>query len=638
MSVWLECFEMSITLGLNIASLRSQRQLGKTSAGLGTVFERLSSGLRINSASDDPAGLAVADSLKANQLIYNQAVRNLVDGQSLLSVADTALSELTGIVMRLEELATQASSSTYTTTQREALNVEAHALSDEFLRITRTTEFNGQKLFTGENPIVSLQAGAGENAILQTSVGGAVGTGEFTGVFNRTASQGYVTSSVNLGDINGDGVLDLVTAGNGFGSGYATVRTGTGAGAFGEARYFATEQYTSSDSQLADINGDGILDLITAGRATINGHGYATARLGDGSGSFNNAISYATGDIAYDLEVVDLNGDDKLDLITSGAGSQVIVRLGDGSGSFGTAQTFTGISTFNIALGDVNGDELLDLVGDQGGEVRVHLGDGAGSFNFGSTFASLSGNARDSELVDLNQDGTLDLVLMENSVASVFLGNGVGSFTFLQTLSVGPIAGRQLDVADVNGDGLLDILYSGPNASLDGYVGVLLGDGNGSFDTFTSFATGSDGFAITTGDVDGDGILDVVTNGYSYDDYFGYASVHKGISTSGVAPLLPFSLATSADARQALPILQRKHEQLVSQRGEIGALQARIEIAASVLTIVSENLSVAESRIRDADSAHEAAELIRLQLLQQATAAVLAQANQQPALVLSLLS
>ena len=99
-----------------------------------------------------------------------------------------------------------------------------------------------------------------------------------------------------------------------------------------------------------------------------------------------------------------------------------------------------------------------------------------------------------------------------------------------------------------------------------------------------------------------------------------------------------FRLATIADAKQALPIFQRKREQLAEQRGEIGAYQSRIQAASNVLFSTTENYAAAESRIRDADIASESSELTRLSILQQSAAAVLSQANQQPALAIQLLN
>ena len=118
---------LPITLGSNIASLGAQRRLANASEKLGSVFERLSSGLRINRASDDAAGLAVSSSLNAYQRIYTQGVRNLNDGVSALSIADGAIGQLSNIVTRQNELAEQAANGIYTTVPRSALDREAQA-------------------------------------------------------------------------------------------------------------------------------------------------------------------------------------------------------------------------------------------------------------------------------------------------------------------------------------------------------------------------------------------------------------------------------------------------------------------------------------------------------------------------------
>jgi flagellin len=162
---------------------------------------------------------------------------------------------------------------------------------------------------------------------------------------------------------------------------------------------------------------------------------------------------------------------------------------------------------------------------------------------------------------------------------------------------------------------------------------VLLGLGDGTFAARVSYSVETMPYSIVTGDFTGDGVLDLVSSGYS-----GSATLLLGRSKDGVAPLLPFSLSTLADARQALPVFKRKREQLEVQRGEIGAFQSRIDVARNVLEVSSENFRAAESRIRDADIADESSRLVRLNILQQAAASVLAQANQQPALVLQLLS
>jgi len=614
---------MAITLGSNIASLRAQRKLSETSSELSTVFERLSSGQRINRASDDAAGLAIADALKADSKIFRQGVRNLNDGLSLLNIADSAIEILSSIVIRLEELATQAANGVYGAQQRKALDAEAQALSDEFFRISKTTEFNGLNLFTGENPIISLQAGAGENAIINTSVGGAIGTGGFGTA--STFSVGAFPVSVTTGDFNGDGILDLVTADQGANT--ISVLLGDGTGGFGTASTFSVGAGPLSVTT-GDFNGDGILDLVTA-----DFFGGNSVLLGDGTGGFGTASTFSVGFSPFSVTTGDFNGDGILDLVTADNGPDIIsVLLGDGTGGFGTASTFTvGASPVSVTTGDFNGDGILDLVtADSGGTTSVLLGDGTGGFGTASTF-SVGASPFSVTTGDFNGDGILDLVTADSGggTTSVLLGNGTGGFGTASTFSVGGTP-TSVTTGDFNGDGILDLVTADYGS---GTTSVLLGDGTGGFGTASTFSVGANPRSVTTGDFNGDGILDLVTTDTGPDTI----SVLLGKTKDGVAPLLEFSLLTLADARQALPVFSRKREQLAAQRGEIGAYQARIEVAVNVLEVASENFRAAESRIRDADIAEEAAKLTRLNILQQASAAILAQANQQPALALQLL-
>jgi len=117
----------------------------------------------------------------------------------------------------------------------------------------------------------------------------------------------------------------------------------------------------------------------------------------------------------------------------------------------------------------------------------------------------------------------------------------------------------------------------------------------------------------------------------------GQASVLTGQTREGMAPILPFSLRTMADARQAMGVIDNKLNSLSAERGKIGAFQSRLQVANNTLSSARENFSAAEGRIQDADVAQESAALTRTQILQQAGAAVLSQANQQPALALALL-
>ena len=157
---------MAISIGSNITSLQAQRRLDITGGKLSQAFNKLSSGYRINRGADDAAGLAIAESLKAQSRIAGQALRNTNDGISTIAIADGALGEVGNILSRLAELASQAANGTLSTTQRSVVSNEFVALSSEIERIAAVTEFNGIKLLSGSSNIV-IQVGTGSTSSSQ---------------------------------------------------------------------------------------------------------------------------------------------------------------------------------------------------------------------------------------------------------------------------------------------------------------------------------------------------------------------------------------------------------------------------------------------------------------------------------------
>ncbi len=145
---------MAINIRTNVPSLLAQRNLDLSSSRLNTSYERLSSGLRINRASDDAAGLAIAESLKADSKVASVAIRNASDGVSIISIADQAIGQISNVLSRLAELAEQSANGVYANTQRSALQNEFTALTSEIERIAITTEFNGLKLLSGGGEVV----------------------------------------------------------------------------------------------------------------------------------------------------------------------------------------------------------------------------------------------------------------------------------------------------------------------------------------------------------------------------------------------------------------------------------------------------------------------------------------------------
>ena len=150
---------MALVINHNLSSLTAQRNLSNTGRSLGKAFERVSSGLRVNSAADDAAGLGVAENLEAASRSARVAMRNTNDGISVVQTAEGATSEVGNILKRMRELAVQSSSETLESTERQYIQDEYTALASEVDRIAEVTEFNGLKLTNNSNTSLSIQVG-----------------------------------------------------------------------------------------------------------------------------------------------------------------------------------------------------------------------------------------------------------------------------------------------------------------------------------------------------------------------------------------------------------------------------------------------------------------------------------------------
>ncbi len=150
---------MAVTINTNVGSLTAQKNLANTQAALSKSFARLSSGYRINSASDDAAGLAISDSMQSQIRSYTVAGRNTNDGISMAQTADGALGQVTDILGRMRELATQGANGSLQTSDRAYLATEFKSLQSEVKRILTSTKFNGNALITQTSSSVSFQVG-----------------------------------------------------------------------------------------------------------------------------------------------------------------------------------------------------------------------------------------------------------------------------------------------------------------------------------------------------------------------------------------------------------------------------------------------------------------------------------------------
>lgn len=610
--------------------MQAQRQLGVASGRLGASFSRLSSGLRINRASDDAAGLAIASSLNLDAKVYLQGVRNLNDGVSALSIAQGALSELREIVIRQIELAEQAANGTYTLKQRKPLDQEASQLVEEFNRIVRTAEFNNTKLIDNSLTNLSVVGGYGATGSLSLSIGSQFSHAVSTGVMQSFQTVGATApaDTIDLADFNGDGVLDVV-------SGVSTnvgIYIGNSNGTFKSPVAYDTG-IQASGVAAGDFNGDGLADVARTDEITGN----IGILLGNGNGTLKAVVSYSTtlADSRW-VNAFDINQDGSLDLIVedTGVGNTFNILLGNGNGTFGSPIVVTAGNApiENPGIGDINGDGIYDLaVSDYNSNtISVLFGNGNGTFK--SRVAYASGTQPSGVVLkDFNRDGILDMANTNFGGATwgLRMGNRDGTFQSYQTFATGT-GPSDIQSADMNEDGYLDIVI-GENGSNG--TRIYFGNGDGTFGAGILNVTSGANEDIALADLNGDGALDIVA---------GNGGVTGGITaalsaTINVSTVSKLDLTTAANSRQALEISKKRLLRVTSELGAIGSFESRIQSAVTTLQVTRESYLSASSQIMDADVAAETAELARQQIIQNAAVAVLSQANNEPTLALLLI-
>ncbi|WP_282347575.1 flagellin [Pseudomonas sp. PS01301] len=483
---------MALSVNTNTASLTVQKNLNKASDALSTSMTRLSSGLKINSAKDDAAGLQISNRLTSQINGLSVAVKNANDGISIAQTAEGAMQESTNILQRMRELALQSANGSNSSEDRSSLQSEYSQLTSELTRISTTTTFGGRNLLDGSFGSTAFQIGANANE----------------------------TINVTLGDISANkiGSQQLKSA---------TIAPTT-AGVTGELTF--------------NVTGGGSAKSVVIGAADVANSAKSVAS------ALNNAVPG----------------------LSATASTTVSLSVAKDAGA-----------SFSIKVGDA---DAVDIIG-------------------------------------ANSTAELADQLSSNAAA---LGISVDFDSSKGTLKITSASGENVSFGNLS--------TAGGGAAATEFVGLsaAVADGSG---TTPALSGGAVTDATTlTGAVQMNSAKAYSVTGTGATAFLGGAT-----AASTLTSIDKTSITTADGAQNALAAIDKAISNIDSQRADLGAIQNRFDSTVSNLQSISENSSAARSRVQDADFASETAELTKQQTLQQASTAILSQANQLPSSVLKLL-
>jgi len=592
---------MPLVVNSNISSLNAQRQLLQSGADLDKASERLASGKRINSAADDAAGLAISNRQTSQIRGLDQAIRNANDGVSLIQTAEGALDETTNILQRMRELAIQSSNGIYSDTDRTTLDAEVQQLKAEIDRIAETTSFNGQNILDGSLGNVALQVGSEANQTIDLNI------------------QGF--SATSLGGSGGD----VITAEVGSGAaGVAALSALVGGDELVVNDVAITSLSTATtvndalDIINADLEGKGAqvsslasVEAKAAGDGQlIEGTDTLTLEVEGGDGNLQTFILSGTSNLD---ELVDkINSDTIVSASISDSGKLVLSAEGvesiEVTGNTTAAQEASGFTTG----GGVGGDGIINKfslvftdTSADGSGVKIEAGTGATAAEIDAL--GLNVNDDDGNLLGAALTATAGATNDINAGDLVINGVEIGA----------------IDAATTN-TGDIDAVVEAVN-KLTSETGVIAFEAAGATNQLGLRSVSGDPIKIEYG-----------ANATAADVY-SITGLNEQNAAVGAGSVASVSVATASGAQSAINVIDTALEQINSTRSELGAINNRLDFTVSNLSNVSEKTSAARSRIVDADFAAETAQLSRSQVLQQASQAILAQANARPQQVLSLL-
>jgi flagellin-like hook-associated protein FlgL len=681
-----------VSLLSNIAALKSQTKLNQVTRNVTSSFEKLASGLRINKASDDAAGLAISSELNLDKRVYHQGVRNINDGISLLTIADSAVNELSDILSRMQELAQQGANGSYSNNQREALQKEATALTSEYNRILNTTRFNDMSILTGSGTSLTLQGGFGTNGTLSSQIGASATAGDQAGITRLVSyanSGAQANNNVTLLGISADGRylgatslatnlvngdansqqdsfrIDAVTGeiklasttssgvqGNGLSTtntisadgryvGFISLATNLAAGDTNGVYDAFVKDMETGELKLVSSNSSGIIGNLSSFIREISiDNRFALIH----SAATNLVVGDTNG--VYDVFLKNLLTNETTLVSTSSTNQQANGDSFSGGVSGDGRYVLFRSDATNLVAGDVNGVTDVFVKDIQTGTVRLVSTSSLGVQGNGSSsaiaithdgvFAAFNSNA--SNLVSDDTNGVQDSfvknlitgdIINVNTDSNGQIGNGASGLT-----------GLSADGRFVTFRSLASNLVAGDtNGVQDVFVKDLLTNETRIVSVATDGTIGNGSSSISS--ISGDGrfvAFESASTNLAGTDSNGFTDIFiRDLKKVGVQEISGIVVSNQGSARLSLALIERNQQELSSYRVSLGTSLSRADTFVRSLKSLSEQTENAVLRITDVDVAEESSHMIKNQILQQAGTSVMAQANLQPKVALRLL-
>ena len=629
---------MGMSINTNVVSINAQRNLGLSGSSLAASMQRLSSGLRVNSAKDDAAGLAISERMNAQMKGLKVAARNANDGISLAQTAEGALGKMGDMLQRMRELAVQSSNATNSLNDRKALQAEVDQLRGEIDRVAKTTSFNGKKILDGSfsGGVFQVGSNAGDN-ITVGDITNAKASALGKATFGSNVTDTIKASSIsNLDEIESGTLAIRVGADAAIDLG-AIAKASSGQERLGQV-VAAINSKTADTGVTAflvegDVAGDYTVQLRSDNpEKGVSLTGFTAATTGVGT---TTTVGFTSAhQTAYNNVVTAIDG--LLERNSLGTGGILIsditslntnVDALDATGAVLLGQT-SAVASALLSFRTVIQNEALAVEWSSGGNAsssnpNATLGNLTAwktALNQGTYVAGSPGTNTidpDPHVADVEAVKTA-LSAMKSALASALEAQQATNLTpvnsaFNTAATAATVAAFNTAVGTVGGTtGLIGAMTT---AGLD----------------VTEFAP----LATTATAQDLQKAKDALVANYNYQ-----ISSKLGIKSSQVKEevgIESIDISSQAGAWNAIQQIDSAIDQVNAARGDLGALQTRFEKTVENIDIQNENISAARGRIVDADFASETANLSRSQILQQAGTAMVAQANQLPQQVLSLL-